>query len=328
MKRTLALLIVFCLCICLCGCESSLQRPTEEFGIVTTVFPAYDFARNIAGNRLPVYLLVPPGAESHSFEPAAQDIMLLENWFLVCNGGESEVWLEEFTEGESMKVQPLYMMDCVETVTEELKEGMQQLPHSHSEDEHCEHEEHEHEEHDHGDEMEFDEHVWTSPANAVLICREICRRLCELDSENSDYYMANTDTYCEKLLELDSRFRQLTENSSCRTLIFADRFPVRYFVEEYELDYFAAFPGCSDQAEPSARTVAFLIDKVREDSIPAVFHIEFSNEKMADIICEDTGCKKLLFHSCHNVSAEDFKSGISYLELMEQNYESLKEALA
>ena len=110
-------------------------------------------------------------------------------------------------------------------------------------------------------------------------------------------------------------------------MIFADRFPARYFVEEYGLDYFAAFPGCAEDTEPSARTVAYLIDRVREEQLPAVFYIEFSNEKMADQICEDTGCGKLLFHSCHNVSAEDLKNGTSYLELMRQNVSALKEAL-
>ena len=119
----------------------------------------------------------------------------------------------------------------------------------------------------------------------------------------------------------------MLDHSVRRTLIFADRFPVRYFVEEYGLDYFAAFPGCADDAEPSAKTVAFLIDRVREENVPAVFYIEFSNEKMANIICEDTGCKKLLFHSCHNVTARQLQNGVSYLELMRGNVESLKEAL-
>ena len=130
-----------------------------------------------------------------------------------------------------------------------------------------------------------------------------------------------------ELQELDAAFRKTVENGKFDTLIFADRFPVRYFVEEYGLDYYAAFPGCADDTEPSAKTVAFLIDKVREEGIPAVMFIEFSNEKMADVICEDTGCEKLLFHSCHSVSAEQLKNGVSYLELMWANVESLKEAL-
>ena len=126
---------------------------------------------------------------------------------------------------------------------------------------------------------------------------------------------------------LDADFRSVIANAKRHTLIFADRFPVRYFVEEYGLDYFAAFPGCADDAEPSARTVAFLIDRVREEQAPAVLYIEFSNQKMADIVCEDTGCKKLLFNSCHNVTADQLRGGVTYLELMRGNLETVKEAL-
>ena len=164
--------------------------------------------------------------------------------------------------------------------------------------------------------------------NAQRICRAIAEALADRDEEHGDLYRANCEAYCEKLAELDAAFRAVVEQGSHSTVIFADRFPVRYFVEEYGLDYFAAFPGCAEDTEPAAGTVAFLIDRVREEQIPAVFYIEFSNEKMADVICEDTGCKKLLFHSCHNVTADQLKAGISYYELMLGNVESLREALA
>ena len=135
------------------------------------------------------------------------------------------------------------------------------------------------------------------------------------------------ERYREELQLLDAAFRKTVDEGSHRTLVFADRFPVRYFVEEYGLEYFAAFPGCADDTEPAARTVAFLIDRVREEKLPAVFYIEFSNEKMADVVCEDTGCRKLLFHSCHNVSAADLENGVTYLQLMWGNVNALKEAL-
>ena len=211
----------------------------------------------------------------------------------------------------------------VEPVTEEIVEGME---HEHEDEEHDHG--HEDESHDHeGLVIEYDEHVWTSPRNAVAICEAICERFCRLDPEGERVYRENLAAYREKLLALDEEFRRVTGEAPLNTLVFADRFPVRYFVEEYGLDYFAAYPGCNSQAEPSARTVAFLIDKVRELGSPAVLYIEFSNEKMADILCEDTGCKKLPFHSCHNVSARQFQQGVGYLELMEGNLESLKEAL-
>lgn len=322
MKKNLIFLIILCLSLSLCACgEAPAESGGEGLNIVCTVFPAYDFAGEIAGEKANVVLLVPPGSEAHSFEPTPQDIIRIENCdLLICNGGEGEAWLEEILEGRENDIPTLTMMDCVETLEEETKEGMQGVSHDHEREEHEEHEEHEHEE-------EYDEHVWTSPVNAELIVSVLCERLCEIDPENSGFYRANGERYVSALQELDAAFRQTVENGKSDTLIFADRFPVRYFVEEYGLDYYAAFPGCADDTEPSAKTVAFLIDKVRDEGIPAVMFIEFSNEKMADVICEDTGCEKLLFHSCHNVSAEQLKEGVSYLELMWGNVESLKEAL-
>ena len=192
--------------------------------------------------------------------------------------------------------------------------------------EHHEHHDHDHDHDEHEDE-EYDEHVWTSPVNAQLICRAISAALCQADPAHASDYTARCVDYCAELQELDADFRCVIANAKRHTLIFADRFPVRYFVEEYGLDYFAAFPGCADDAEPSARTVAFLIDRVREEQAPAVLYIEFSNQKMADIVCEDTGCEKLLFNSCHNVTADQLRGGVTYLELMRGNLETVKEAL-
>ena len=322
MKKSLIYLIILCLALSLCACgETPAEIGGEGLDIVCTLFPAYDFAREIAGEKAKVTLLVPPGSEAHSFEPTPQDIIRIENCdLLICNGGESEAWLEEILAGREKDIPSLVMMDCVDALEEETKEGMQGVSHDHEHEEHEEHEEHGHEE-------EYDEHVWTSPVNASLIVSALCERLCAIDPENSGFYRENTGRYQAELQKLDAAFRETVKNGKFDTLIFADRFPVRYFVEEYGLDYYAAFPGCADDTEPSARTVAFLIDKVRDEDIPAVLFIEFSNEKMADVICEDTGCEKLLFHSCHNVSADQLNAGTSYLELMRGNLESLKEAL-
>ena len=323
MKKSLIFLVILCLSFSLCACgEAPAESGGEGLDIVCTVFPAYDFAREIAGEKANVTMLVPPGSEAHSFEPTPQDIIRIENCdLLIGNGGESETWLEEILAGREKDIPSLIMMDCVDALEEETKEGMQTTEHSHEEhEEHDGHEEHEHEE-------EYDEHVWTSPVNASLIVSALCDRLSAIDPENGGFYRENAVRYQSELQKLDAAFRETVEKGKFDTLIFADRFPVRYFVEEYGLDYYAAFPGCTDDTEPSARTVAFLIDKVRSEDIPAVMYIEFSNEKMADVICEDTGCKKLLFHSCHNVSAQQLKSGVSYLTLMWGNLESLKEAL-
>ena len=309
-KRLTALIILSALCLMLCGCGGGpYESGGEGLSIIATGFPSFDFAREIGGDRVKVTMLVPPGAETHSFEPTPQDIIRIENCdLIICAGGHSEAWLDTLLAGQSGDIPKITMLSCVDGLEKEIKEGMQNVHHHH---------------HHH----EFDEHVWTSPVNAKLICRRICGELCELDGENSAYYRKNYEAYAAKLDELDAMFRETVENGRSDTLIFADRFPVRYFVEEYGLDYYAAFPGCADDVEPSAKTVAFLIDMVKENNVPAVLHIEFSNEKMADIICEDTGCKKLQFHACHTVTREQLDEGISYIDLMRANVETVKEAL-
>ncbi len=311
MKRVLCVIWLLGFCLALCGCGAAEDQPDpDKLQIVTTVFPAYDFARQVAGERAEVTLLVPPGIEMHSFEPTARDmIRIQEASLLVCNGGESEEWLEELLAGQDGEMNVLSMLSCVDALEEELKEGMQ----SDEEDR---------------DETEFDEHVWTSPVNAQAICRAIAENLAALDPDGAEGYSANCEAYCAQLQDLDAAFREVVRSGVRDTVIFADRFPVRYFVEEYGLEYYAAFPGCAEDTEPAAGTVAFLIDKVREEQIPAVFYIEFSNEKMADVICEDTGCEKLLFHSCHTVSAGELNAGTGYLQLMYNNVTSLREALS
>ena len=303
MKRLIAALL--CLCLMLCGCTAQPEKPHDEtkLQIVCTSFPAYDFAREIAGDRAELTLLIKPGSEVHSYEPTPKDmIRIQESDLFICNGGESEQWAKTLITPE---LNTIYMMDCVDTV-EESADGIYNAEDG---------------------EPELDEHVWTSPLNAIKISEEICNALCKLDTDNAEAYKTNFTAYKAQLMALDREFRQVIKNSGKHTLVFADRFPMRYFALEYGLDCHAAFPGCSSETEPSAKTVAYLIDRVREDKIPAVLYMEFSNQKMADVICEDTGCKKLPFYSAHSVSAEQFEQGVSYLDLMRINLNSLKEAL-
>lgn len=303
MKRLTAILL--CLCLMLCGCTAEPEKPHDEtkLQIVCTSFPAYDFAREIAGDRAELTLLIKPGSEVHSYEPTPKDmIRIQESDLFICNGGESEQWAETLI---TPKLNTIYMMDCVDTV-EESADGIYNAEDG---------------------EPELDEHVWTSPLNAIKISEEICNALCKLDTDNAEAYKTNFTAYKAQLMALDREFRQVIKNSGKHTLVFADRFPMRYFALEYGLDCYAAFPGCSSETEPSAKTVAYLIDRVREDKIPAVLYMEFSNQKMADVICEDTGCRKLPFYSAHSVSAEQFEQGVSYLDLMRINLNSLKEAL-
>lgn len=303
MKRLIAILL--CLCLMLCGCTAQPEKPHDKtkLQIVCTSFPAYDFAREIAGDRAELTLLIKPGSEVHSYEPTPKDmIRIQESDLFICNGGESEQWAKTLI---TPKLNTIHMMGCVDTV-EESTDGIYNAEDG---------------------EPELDEHVWTSPLNAIKISEEICNALCKLDTDNAEAYKTNFAAYKAQLMALDREFRQVIKNSGKHTLVFADRFPMRYFALEYGLDCYAAFPGCSSETEPSAKTVAYLIDRVREDKIPAVLYMEFSNQKMADVICEDTGCKKLPFYSAHSVSAEQFEQGVSYLDLMRINLNSLKEAL-
>ncbi|MDR2375004.1 MAG: zinc ABC transporter substrate-binding protein [Treponema sp.] len=468
-----------------------------KINVVTTIFPPYDFVRAIAGDKAAITMLLPPGAESHSFEPTPQDIIKVQNCdVFIYVGGESDAWVEMILESmDTSRMQIITLMDCVEVVEEVIVEGMQDEEghdhsHSHEEDDFTledvkdrsltdwvgdwqsvyphlldgtldpvmEHKaedgtktareyfeqyktaymtdvdrititgdsitfyrngvpamasyvyrgtgitdvddgslwvrykfealgtppdgapkylmfsDHLHaparSEHFHvyasnksfdelmedtnpvnyptyysasltkdeivaemigheeeEEEAEYDEHVWTSPRNAKLIVQKIADVLKQRDAANAAEYERNTAAYLAKLTELDASFQALVEGARRKTLVFGDRFPFRYFADAYGLSYFAAFPGCSTETEASAATIAFLINKVRAERIPVVFHIELSNERIADTICEETGARKLLLHAVHNVSKRDFDQGANYYDLMSRNVQNLREAL-
>ncbi|MDD3193566.1 MAG: zinc ABC transporter substrate-binding protein [Oscillospiraceae bacterium] len=294
-----------------CADTAALSSSDGRVQIVSTIFPSYDFARSIAGESADVTLLIPPGMESHSYEPTPQDMIQIQNCDLfLYTGGESDAWVEELLASFANPPQTVKMMDCVETYEEETVDGMQ--AESKPADAH---------------ETEYDEHVWTSPRNAVLIAQAIEQALCETDPAHEADYQRNAGDYISQLEQLDQDFRDFFAGLQNKTLIFGDRFPFRYFAEEYGLAYFAAFPGCSSETEPSAATIAFLIDKVKEENLHTVFYIEFSNHQVADSIAEAAGAKTALFHSCHNLTAQEQKDGATYLSLMAQNLDTLKEDL-
>ena len=314
-KRILCVMMaVMLITVCFCSCSSTenTDKKSGKLSIVTTIFPPYDFARQVAGDKAELTMLLKPGTESHNYDPTPQDIIKIQNAdMFIYVGGESDKWVEDMLASASKKPKKIIvMMDCVDKLEEEIVEGMQA------------------EEEEHGDEVEYDEHVWTSPKNAIKISKKICEELKVLDKDNEEFYEKNTNEYSKQLSSLSNDFDNITKNGKRNTMIFGDRFPFKYFADEYHLKYYAAFPGCSSETEPSAATVAFLIDKVKEEKIPVVFTIEFSSGKIADTICESTGAKKLMMHSCHNITQEQFESGITYIELMRNNLSVLKEALS
>lgn len=328
----LALLLLLLLLLGLpAGCsgrdaEEGGSGPEGEEGplnVVTTLFPYYDFVRQVAGDRVRLTLVVPAGMDSHSFEPTPADMITIQEAdLLICNGGAMEQWLAQVLEASdtsSMKV--LTMMDYVDVLEEELVEGMEDQDHDH------EHEAHDEENDGHEMEIEYDEHIWTSPVNAMKIVEIIRRTLAQEDPENAAYYEEREASYQEELKEVDAGFRQVAAQEKRNLFIVADKFPFRYLADTYGWSYRAAFSGCSTDTEPSARTIAYLIDKIREEEIPAVYYLELSSHSTARVISEETGAKQLLLHSCHNVTRREFDQGVTYLQLMRQNVENLRQGL-
>lgn len=309
-KRILAALVAaVTAAVLLCGCSLAEKTGDGKLQIVTTIFPAYDLARRVFGDKADVTLLLKPGMESHSYDPSARDIVKIDGCDLfIYNGGESDAWVENILK-TAENANALKMMSFVEAVEEEELIGAE-----------------DYEEHEHG-EAEYDEHIWTSPKNAALIVDGIKREAVRLDAQNRDLYEHNAAEYSALILDLDRRFTELLAGES-RYFVFGDRFPLLYFFKEYGLNYYAAFPGCGSETEPSAQTVAFLTEKLKEDdTVKAVFYIELSNHKLADNLASENGLSAAEFHTCHNITADDFAAGESYVSLMERNYRMLENIL-
>ena len=332
MKRIISLLLALALSLSLAACAAPAEKADGgKLQIVTTLFPYYDFARAIAQDRADVTLLLSPGREAHSFEPTPLDaVTISEADVFLYNGGEGEYWVESMLDaaGEHIAVASR-MMDYVDALNEEYVEGMQGADGHDHDHEHGSHDDHDHDhedEHD-SDEIEYDEHIWTSPKNAVVLCRAVCDAICRADAENAAFYRANCENYCAQLEDLDARFAALCESAPRRLLIFADRFPMLYFCREYGLDYRAAFHGCSGDTEPSLATIKFLIDKVEDENIPVVYTIDFGTKKVAAVVSECTGAAIETLYSMQTVSRADFDAGETYLTLMERNFEALRKGL-
>ena len=329
MKRILTLFLTLALILSLAACAAPGEKADDgKIQIVATLFPYYDFARAIAGGRADVTLLLSPGREAHSFEPTPLDaVTISEADVFLYNGGEGEYWVEEMLDaaGEHIAVKAR-MMDHVDALGEEFSEGMQGADaHDHDHD-HGDHDHESGEAHD-SDEIEYDEHIWTSPKNAAILCRAVCDAICKADPANEDFYRANCDDYCAQIEALDARFADLCESAPRKLLVFADRFPMLYFCREFGLDYRAAFHGCSGDTEPSLATIKYLIDKVEDEGIPVVYTIDFGTKKVAAVVSECTGAAIETIYSMQTVSRADFDAGETYLTLMERNYDALRKGL-
>ncbi len=322
MRRAGAAILAVVLSLTLAGCGRRADTTDNgKLNVVCTLFPYYDFVRQIGGDAVSAQLLVPAGRETHSFEPTPLDVIAMSRAdVFIWNGGESELWVEDVLDaaGEDIPYR-LAMMEQVETYREEYAEGMQG-GHDHDHDDHL---------HDgHEEDIEYDEHIWTSPVNAMALCRAICGTLCQADPDNADGYRARLENYLLELQALDETFRDIVDGAARRLVVFGDRFPLLYFCREYGLDYRAAFHGCAGDTEPSLSTLKYLIDLVDGQDIPVVYTIELSSQKVAQAIAETTGAQVRTFHSCQTVSRAEFDGGATYISLMSANAAVLKEGLS
>lgn len=301
-NKIVTLLLIFSLLLSFISCNiSDTNADSDKLSIITTVFPSYDFVREIAKDNADVSVLLPAGGDSHSFEPTPKDIISIKNCDLfIYVGGESEEYVRNILDSFDSPPPTIVMFDCVNLL--------------HSEDS------------DHGHE-EVDEHVWTSPDNCRKICSAITEKLCEIDHENADEYRLNFEMYDAELKALDDAYFDLAKNADVKTLIFGDRFPFLYFTERYGFEYCAAFPGCSSESEPSAATISSLIKKIKETNATAVFYTESSSGNAATSIAEQTGAKAVMLHSYHNVTKDERKAGITFLDLQKNNLSVLCEVL-
>lgn len=265
-------------------------RETKKYTVVASNFAAYDFARAVIGDAEQIKMLLKPGTEAHDFEPTPEDIKDIKNAELfIYNGGESEEWVERILEANDISSDKTFkMMDAVDLLEEENGH-------------------------------EYDEHIWTSPKNAMILVEKISERL--------PGTAKNAGAYIEKIQKIDEKFREIIANNTKKELIFGDRFPFLYFVREYGLNYLAAFPGCAEQTEADAATIAGLIDQARNSNAKVILKLELTNGKIARTIAEAVDAKVMEFSAAHNVSKADFENGITYVDLMEQNAKVLAEAL-
>lgn len=301
-KLIVILLTVLTAITVFCSCASSPSKKSDKLSIVTTIFPYYEFAREIAGDNAEIYQLIPPGSEIHDFEPSPKDILRINDAdIFIYNGGESDEWVENVLKSIDSDVKVMCMFDYADLIYEEDIE------------------------HNKGD--EYDEHIWTSLKNDKKLVKAICEEITKLDTAHKDNYKKNSDSYISKLNKLDTSFQSAVENSAHNTIVVADRFPILYFMKEYGIKYESAFPGCTSETQPSIKTVTKLIDYVRTNDIPIVFHIDNSSDSLARTICEDSNAAIKTFYSMHNITAQQYQTSTTFISLLEINLKSLKEAL-
>lgn len=338
MKKFVMLLMAVALLLNVCVPAALAEsRPVK---IVTTIFPIYDWVREIAGTEtdMELTMLLDSGVDLHNYQPTAQDILKIAQCDLfIFVGGESDEWTEDVIATAQNK--DMVVINLLEALGEDVKEEeiVEGMEHEHHHDEDEDHDEHdhdedhdEHEHHHEEEEAEYDEHVWLSLRNAEKLVQVIADALCEIDADRAAAYRANAESYAEELNALDAAYEAMVSEAAYKTVLFGDRFPFRYMMDDYGLTYFAAFTGCSAETEASFQTILFLAQKLDELGLPAVLTIENPKTRMPETIVSSTQAKNqkiLSMDSMQGVTAQEVQKGVTYLSVMENNLTILKEAL-
>ena len=306
-------IVVICVIMILTGLSTNKKNKKDDskLSIVATTFSCYDFAKQIVGDKANVTLLMDPGADTHSYEPTASDLIKIKNAdIFIYLGGEIEPWSDKVLESDTIdkeKTTIIKVTDCIDLIEKVEVDGAEK----------------EEEEEDGA----FDEHIWSSPANAIKMMDYICEKISVLDEENREYYKENSNKYIVQIKDVQAKIKEIVDNKVRDRLVFGDKMPMQYFLNEYNLKASAAFNGCSTEAEPSAKTITYLINKVKEEKIPVILYIELSTGKTAKSIADESGAKTAQIQTLHNISKDDFNNGETYVSLMNKNLDVLKEAL-
>lgn len=321
------------------GCTAKTEKKDKgdntkgKLKVVTTIFPEYDITRAIAKDKVDLELMIKPGVDVHSFTPTPQDIKTVQNSDIFVYGGtEHDKWVENLTKSIDMKNKKVVkLVDGIQQLEEESVDGMKHEHHhdDKKEDEHNHDHKHEKEdEHNHkGEEKELDPHYWTSPKNAIQMVKTITNALVEKDPDNAEFYKENAENYIKQLEGVDKELHDVVDNAKIKKVVIADRFPFRYLFKDLGLEYRALFSGCSVESTASAGQIKKMVDYVKENKIPVVYHIEMGKGELAETVAKNSGAKVKFLHSIHTVTKEDFDKGITYIDLMKQNVEALKEGL-
>lgn len=292
---------------------SNIKKDTNNEGkikIVATLFPQYDFAKKVGGDKVEVSLLLTPGTETHTYEPTPQDIIKVNNSDLfIYTGKYMEPWSDKIASSIDSETKILDVSKNIQLIKEE---------HSHDEgdDDISQNEEH-----------EYDPHIWLNPDNAIIMVKNITEELCNIDPQNADYYKHNSSEYIKEIQKLDSDISDVVKNGKTNKIAFGGTFSYSYFIEKYNLQYVSAYESCGEDTEPSVSKVKEVIDYMKNNGLKVIFYQELSSGKIAESIAKETGAEKLVFHTVHNASKEEIDRGESYISLMRKNLENLSVAL-